>query len=366
MKVGQLMLFQNSDAMMQSDLEMYQNELDIAVMSESVGLDSVWAVEHHFTDYTLCPNIPMFLSYMAGKTKNISLGTAAIIMPWHKDPIRIATDMAMLDNMSDGRAMLGVGRGLAQVEYDGFGIDMGESRGRMNESLDMVLPALESGVMEDHDGEFFKQIRREIRPRPFKSFKDRLFFVSMSPDTIPHAARHGGQLMSFALGPWEKRAKDIDIWRNLYQEEHGTAAPKPSANLFCICDDDPGRATENAAIYMSSYFKSAIQHYDMDKDHFADKGKGTYDFYAGSAKVMAEMGPDAVGANFKDLQIYGTPRKCLEQIEAIQDTIGPFDMNLSFSFAGMKYDYAKSSLQMFAERCLPTLKSWGEEAKAAE
>ena len=124
MKVGQLMLFQNHPNLPQSDYEMYQNELDIALMAEPLGLDSVWAVEHHFTDYTLCPNIPQFLAFVAGQTKTIKLGTAAIILPWHKDPIRVATDIAMLDNMSNGRVLLGMGRGLAKIEYDGFGIDM--------------------------------------------------------------------------------------------------------------------------------------------------------------------------------------------------------------------------------------------------
>ena len=81
MKVGQLMLFQNHPNLPQSDYEMYQNELDIALMSEPLGLDSVWAVEHHFTDYTLCPNIPEFLAFVAGQTKTIKLGTAAIILP---------------------------------------------------------------------------------------------------------------------------------------------------------------------------------------------------------------------------------------------------------------------------------------------
>ena len=122
MKVGQLMLFQNHPNLPQSDFDMYQNELDIALMSEPLGLDSIWAVEHHFTDYTLCPNIPQFLAFMAGQTKRIKLGTAAIILPWHKDPIRVATDIAMLDNLSKGRVLLGMGRGLERLAQRADGV----------------------------------------------------------------------------------------------------------------------------------------------------------------------------------------------------------------------------------------------------
>ena len=59
MKVGQLMLFQNHPNLPQSDYDMYQNEVEIALMSEPAGLDSIWAVEHHFTDHTQIPDSPI-------------------------------------------------------------------------------------------------------------------------------------------------------------------------------------------------------------------------------------------------------------------------------------------------------------------
>ncbi|TAL04636.1 MAG: LLM class flavin-dependent oxidoreductase [Porticoccaceae bacterium] len=358
MKVGQLMLFQNHPNLPQSDYEMYQNELDIALMAEPLGLDSVWAVEHHFTDYTLCPNIPEFLAFVAGQTKTIKLGTAAIILPWHKDPIRVATDIAMLDNMSKGRVLLGMGRGLAKIEYDGFGIDMAESRDRMNEMAAMVLEALETGFMEGN-GKYFRQERREIRPRPFKSFRDRTFIVSMSPDTAPHAARLGGSIMTFAIGPWEKRAQEIERWREFYRKEQGGKTPPPtSANLFVICDKDPKKAADMAYHYMSDYWISAMVHYEMKGEHFGDRGKGAYDFYHEAAKAMRSAGDAAMGRGFADLQIWGTPAQCLEKIERIQNIIGPMDINCSFSFAGMPYEYARKSMKLFAEQVVPVVRDW--------
>lgn len=357
MKVGQLMLFQNHPNLPQSDYDMYQHEIQIALMSEPLGLDSIWAVEHHFTDYTLSPDIPQFLAFMAGQTSRINLGTAAIILPWHKDPIRVATSIAMLDNLSKGRVLMGLGRGLAQIEYDGFGIGMGESRDRMNESAAMIIEALETGFMEGN-GKYFKQERREIRPRPFKSFKDRTLIVSMSPDTAPHAAKLGGSIMTFAIGPWATRAKEINIWRSHYEREQGKQAPPTSANLFVICDKDPKKAQDMAYKYMSDYWMSAMAHYEMTGDHFATKGGGAYDFYHESAKYARQAGGEAMGRGFTDLQIWGTPQQCLEKIKGIQDIIGAMDINASFSFAGMPYDYAKKSLTLFAEQVIPSVQKW--------
>ncbi|MDG2303589.1 MAG: LLM class flavin-dependent oxidoreductase [Candidatus Binatia bacterium] len=74
----------------------------------------------------------------------------------------------MLDNMSGGRLILGLGRGLGRVEFEGFGVDMNTSRTRFVEYAEMLLRGLEDGFLE-YDGEYLKQERREIRPRPFKS-----------------------------------------------------------------------------------------------------------------------------------------------------------------------------------------------------
>src|SRR5438132_1903277 len=86
-------------------------------------------VEHHFTDYTMCPDVLQFLTYMAGRTQRAQLGSMVVVLPWH-DPLRVAEEVSMLDNISDGRLILGLGRGAGRVEFDGFRLSMDESRER--------------------------------------------------------------------------------------------------------------------------------------------------------------------------------------------------------------------------------------------
>ena len=80
----------------------------------------------------------------------------------------------MLDNLSDGRVILGMGRGTGRVEFDGFGVDMGTARLRFKESAEIVLNALEQGWIE-YSGELLHQQRRDIRPRPISTFKGRTY-----------------------------------------------------------------------------------------------------------------------------------------------------------------------------------------------
>ena len=109
MHVGFGPLFQNLGKPV-PDHEVYARELEMARAAEAMGFDSVWSVEHHFTDYTMVPDVVQFLSYMAGHTSRVQLGSMVVVLPWH-DPIRVAEQVAMLDAMSGGRMILGVGRG---------------------------------------------------------------------------------------------------------------------------------------------------------------------------------------------------------------------------------------------------------------
>ena len=117
MHVGFGPLFQNLSKPV-PDHEVYARELEMARAAEAMGFDSVWSVEHHFTDYTMVPDVVQFLSYMAGHTSRVQLGSMVVVLPWH-DPIRVAEQVAMLDAMSGGRMILGVGRGLGRSSSTG-------------------------------------------------------------------------------------------------------------------------------------------------------------------------------------------------------------------------------------------------------
>ena len=137
MHVGYAPIFQNPGNAL-PDAEVYRQELRLAEMAEPCGFDSIWSVEHHFTDYTMCPDVLQFLTYMAGKTHHVKLGTMVLVLPWH-DPMRVAEQIALLDHLSGGRLILGLGRGLARVEYEGFRVDQNEGRQRFVEYAQLVL-----------------------------------------------------------------------------------------------------------------------------------------------------------------------------------------------------------------------------------
>ena len=141
MHVGTAVIFQGVGEG-RTDRNVYRNELRLGDLAEPLGFESLWGVEHHFTEYTMCPDVLQYLSYFAGRTEKIQLGSMVVVLPWH-DPMRVAEQVAVLDHLSDGRFVLGIGRGLGRVEFEGFGVEQEDSRAIFVESARMILEGLE-------------------------------------------------------------------------------------------------------------------------------------------------------------------------------------------------------------------------------
>src|SRR5690348_16500659 len=121
MDVGIQMIFSTYGWPGMSDREAWQEEIRLARLADELGFDVIWSVEHHFFDYSFCPDNLQLLSYLAPLCTHADLGTAAIILPWN-DPLRVAEKIAILDLLSNGRVRLGLGRGLARREFAAFQI----------------------------------------------------------------------------------------------------------------------------------------------------------------------------------------------------------------------------------------------------
>jgi alkanesulfonate monooxygenase SsuD/methylene tetrahydromethanopterin reductase-like flavin-dependent oxidoreductase (luciferase family) len=98
-----------------SDVAVVTEHLALGDLAEPLGFDSLFALEHHFTGYAMSPAPTQLLSYYAGRTRRIALGTSVIVLPWH-DPVRVAEQIALLDILCGGRCLFGFGRGAASAE----------------------------------------------------------------------------------------------------------------------------------------------------------------------------------------------------------------------------------------------------------
>ena len=354
MHIGMATIAQNPFDQEQ-DGRVYQAELRLADLAEPLGFDSIWSVEHHFTDYTMIPDVLQFLTYMAGRTERIQLGSMVVVLPWH-DPIRVAEQVSMLDHLCEGRLILGLGRGAGRVEFEGFRIPMGESRERFIEAAQIVLEGLERGYCE-FDGKYYQQPRKDIRPRPERSFKGRTYAAAVSPESSEIMARLGLGILVIPQKPWQMIDQELSTYRRIYREVNGEDAPSPIIAGWVFCDEEEARAREQAVRWIGAYWQSALRHYEIGGDHFA-KTKG-YEFYAqmsSAVKAGAAAGPDASTEAYLDLQVWGTPKMCVERIRKTCERMGSDTFVGVFSYAGMPYGEAERNLRLFAGQVLPEMR----------
>jgi alkanesulfonate monooxygenase SsuD/methylene tetrahydromethanopterin reductase-like flavin-dependent oxidoreductase (luciferase family) len=360
MRVGMAAIFQNPlDA--RPDHQVYRDDLRLAELAEPLGFDSVWGVEHHFTEYTMCPDVLEFLAFVAGRTRRVGLGSMVVVLPWH-DPLRVAEQVAMLDAMSDGRFIFGIGRGLGRVEFEGFRVPMEESRGRFVESAEMILRGLEQGYCE-YDGTFVRQPRKPLRPRPVKTFKGRTYAAAVSPESAQVMARLGVGILIIPQKPWDAVAAELEDYRSTFRRLNGVEAPPTVCAGWVFCDADPERAREMAKRYIGGYWQSVLRHYELRGDHFA-RTKG-YEYYGAMQDMVSRHGAEEVSEFFLNLQIWGTPAQCHERILDVRARVGNDTFVGVFGYAGMPIEEAERSMRLFAREVMPALQGLEEPRAAA-
>jgi alkanesulfonate monooxygenase SsuD/methylene tetrahydromethanopterin reductase-like flavin-dependent oxidoreductase (luciferase family) len=123
-------------------------------VAEALGFNTAWFAEHHFSNYCLCPSPIAMAIHLAGQTRKIRLGTAVAVAPLYH-PLRMLEDFTLLDVLSAGRAVIGLGSGYQQYEFHKFGVELGEGRARFLEILDIVEQFISSGSVDFH-GQYFQ------------------------------------------------------------------------------------------------------------------------------------------------------------------------------------------------------------------
>ena len=137
-----------------------------ACAAERMGFSDVWLTEHYFTGESVYNDSLMFAAALAMKTEKIRIGFAVVQMPFHH-PVRLAVQLALLDNLSKGRIDVGIGKGTVYNEYEfvGHGLRSHDSRERMAEAVDIIERAWREAPLT-YDGKFHKIHIPALRPKP--------------------------------------------------------------------------------------------------------------------------------------------------------------------------------------------------------
>lgn len=336
-----------------SDRAIFRQELELARIADTSGFDSVWTIEHHFTPYTMVTNPLQYLTYLAGITDNVDLGTMVVVLPWH-NPVRVAEDVNMLDAfLGDGReVILGVGRGLGRREFGGLGIDQNESRARFDESLQVLKQLLSTGECtfrgEHHDIDGVR-----LRPQLERSLSDNLWCAGGSPESVAVIAKNDVNPLIIPTTSLELSLEVAKAYVAMRAEAgHGTSAHTKLA-LWTYVAETQQEAEVGAERYMVEYSDSALRHYELLGDHLKNvKGYETYG--AMQDLLSADASPFLRG--FYDTHPWGTPERTIARATELADAFGTDELMFIFKYGSMPIEQARASMELFAREVLPALK----------
>ena len=185
-----------------SDSQLHGEFIDYVCEAEALGFHSVFLVEHHFTGMSQVSASLGLLTYLAGRTSRIRLGTGVTVLTWH-NPVLLAEQAATLDLVSGGRLDFGIGRGYRQNEFRGFCIPIEEANARYDEALDVIRKAWSSRQRFSHHGRYWKFDDIVVEPEPSQKPHPPFWIGAGSPAGIAAAAANGFNLLLDQLASFE-------------------------------------------------------------------------------------------------------------------------------------------------------------------
>lgn len=329
MKVGVLQFFSWPDRSVPLGT-VYARALERIEIMDRSGYDAVWLAEHHFSGYSVCPSVHMMGTLAAARTKTLRIGTAVSLAAFYH-PLRLAEEIALLDQISGGRVNWGAGRGFSRGEFEAFGVPAAESAPRFREAVDIVLRAWTEERLS-YAGEFFRCADVEVLPKPLQAPHPPVWMAATSEPAIDWAAGAGFTILMDPHATFaELAAKRRFYGERLAAAGHGAEGREiPMARLIALADsagEAEAVARRGAAWLTASY--AGPQHKTVEL----------------APRELA--GADPIDRYVEEVILHGTPEAMVDRIQALQAEV-PMDYLLCAPLS-------QQSFRLLTEKVLPRI-----------
>jgi len=320
-----------------------------ATLSDALGIDVIWLAEHHFDGICAYVDPIIFAGALATSTRHSKIGFAVVQTALHH-PIRLAEQLAILDNITKGRLVVGLGRGSSYniYDYQGFGIDHHEAQARLEEAEEIILKAWTAEAFE-HRGTYWNLNVPVLRPRPYTKPHPILIRAASREDSLLKLARQGRPFLmnvqSAAVtrarvshyrktmceaGFHEERiAHNLEqcwVWRNVFVADTNAEAERVGVPAFQAMVE--ARARLRNRIYRETGMRIEVSESDLPSDR----------------------------ASVEDGFIYGSPARVAEAIAEIAE-LGIGGIIATFRLGLLPHEAATASLSLFMRRVAPEFRS---------
>jgi probable F420-dependent oxidoreductase len=307
--------------------QLYAETLGQAAYAEDLGFSSVWLSEHHFSEEGYLPSLAAVLSALAMRTSRVRLGTAVLLAPLHH-PLRLAEDLAVVDQLSGGRLDVGIAPGYKPDEFAVLGVPKGERGARTDETIE-ILKLAWGGERFSFAGKHFTFDDVIVAPPPVQPGGPPIWVGGSSVAAARRAARYGLCFMP-----------DSGAGLELYDAYRSSVGVPP-------------RVATNRVLFAA---ESREQAWEICGPHFL------YQFNAYRQWFSAAGDDDSHGDELTDPSVLnpdhyfvGTPDDILAAITANRDRLGYEELVFWARPPGLPVEAATRSLELIARHVLPAL-----------
>jgi alkanesulfonate monooxygenase SsuD/methylene tetrahydromethanopterin reductase-like flavin-dependent oxidoreductase (luciferase family) len=322
-----------------SDTELYREALELAVEVERLGFDSVWTSEHHFFDDAYAPSLFVLSSAMAARTTSIDIGTGLVLAPMHH-PLRLAEDAAVVDLISGGRFVLGLGMGWLRWELEAFGASLRDRARRTEIAIETCRQAWGKGLVESNG--------LAVNPKPARPGGPPIWVGAIREPAVRRAARLADGWMANRPDELEFRSQVDWIRDELGAIGRPGDAFEVSGHWPVFVSTDGERAWKEVRQWA---------HYVEWKYDEAERAQGR----TGPPAAPPPL-DEAAEEELRDRVIYGDPDQVTARVAALAEIAGPrFTFIARLYYPGMDRAMMRESTRLFAENVIPALRFNGEE-----
>jgi alkanesulfonate monooxygenase SsuD/methylene tetrahydromethanopterin reductase-like flavin-dependent oxidoreductase (luciferase family) len=326
--------------------EQYEQRIQLVQRAEELGFYGYHVAEHHFTPLDLTPSPLVFLAALAERTTRIRIGSMVLVLPLY-NPARLIQEICMVDQISNGRLMPSVGRGVRDVEHEWFGVDPAEVRPRFAEVLEILMTGIAAGKISHH-GRFFDFDDVNLDVGPMQNPMPWWYAGSFE-----FAATHGMSV----LGPCTR--EDVERYWQIWDEGRARGAtpyvelePKVGNNrhLYVADSDEEALAVADRAwdVLGDNFFATPVRNRELNNGEPVVRG----------ASRGFGYGEPSAGPLGRGSLVAGSPATVRERLSAVLREVGPRYnyMVVNFEWGDLTHEEAMRSMELFAAEVMPALR----------
>jgi alkanesulfonate monooxygenase SsuD/methylene tetrahydromethanopterin reductase-like flavin-dependent oxidoreductase (luciferase family) len=325
--------------------------LDLSELGELLGYTHVRTVEHYFHRYGgLSPSPLMFLAAAAMRTKKSRLISGACL-PAFNHPLKLASEIGLVDAISGGRLEIGLGRAFLPLEFVRLGVSLDESRARFDEGVSILRRLIEEESVS-FDGRFHRFKDTTTYPRvtqkPFPPF---WIAAVGTPETFANAGKLGCGMMGVPM-TGGKMNELLGIYRDAWKSAGHPGNGRVMLAFHMYCAESEAKAREDSEADLDYYLSSVVE----AASDWTGGGSSTKD-YPGYDKLIAEFAKESWQTQVdKGVAWIGTPKRLVEMIREYARACGGIDVaSMQVNFGVMSKAKAEASMRLFARDVMPKL-----------